>query len=118
MPMRKIRTTKLKMRIAIATLLSIATICGVLFYNGILHIHRPSRDKFPIQGIDVSEHQGEIDWTQIDRRAVNFVFIKATEGGDFRDRQFTSLMNFIQLICKENLRNIRFGLAISTPHQI
>jgi lysozyme len=86
--MRKVGITKFKAGIAIASLLSIATICGVLFYNGILHIHRPSRGKFPIQGIDVSEHQGEIDWAQIDRRAVNFVFIKATEGGDFRDRQF------------------------------
>jgi lysozyme len=88
MPIRKIRTTKLKVQIAIASLLSIATICGVLFYNGILHIHRPSRDKFPIQGIDVSEHQGDIGWTQIDRRSVNFVFMKATEGGDFKDKQF------------------------------
>jgi lysozyme len=88
MQAKKTEINRLRIWIAIAALLSIAAICGVLFYNGIVQIHRPSRDKFPIQGIDVSEHQGEIDWTRIDRRSVNFVFIKATEGGDFRDRQF------------------------------
>jgi lysozyme len=88
MRLRKIGITKLSIWIAIGGLLSIALIGGALFYWGFLHIHHPSRAKFPIQGIDVSEHQGEIDWTKIDRRSVNFVFMKATEGGDFRDRQF------------------------------
>ncbi len=86
--LKDMKITKLRIWMAIAGLLAIATICGVLFYNGILQVHHPSRDKFPIQGIDVSEHQGEINWQQIDRRSVNFVFMKATEGGDFRDRQF------------------------------
>jgi lysozyme len=85
---RKIGITKLSILITIGGLLSIAAIYGALFYQGILSIHSPSRERFPIQGIDISVHQGEIDWAKIDRRSVNFVFIKATEGGDFRDRQF------------------------------
>jgi lysozyme len=64
------------------------SIWGALFYTGILQINRPTRQQFPIQGIDISEHQGEIDWAKIDRREVNFVFIKATEGGDYRDLRF------------------------------
>jgi lysozyme len=88
MRFRKIGITKLRISIAIGGLLAIAAIFGTLFFHGILPIHRPSRDRFPIQGIDVSGHQGEIDWTKIDRRSVNFVFMKATEGGDFKDKQF------------------------------
>lgn len=88
MRVRKIEATKLRVWMAIGALISIAAICGALFYQGILHVHRPSRERFPIQGIDVSVHQGEINWAQIDRRSVNFVFIKATEGRDFRDRKF------------------------------
>ena len=83
---KKIGKNKLKMWMAIGGLISIGAMCGGLFYQGILHIHRPSRERFPIQGIDVSAHQGEIDWAKIDRTSVNFVFMKATEGGDFRDR--------------------------------
>ena len=33
-----------------------------------------------LSGIDVSKHQGKIDWTKV-KTAANFVFIKATEGG-------------------------------------
>ena len=65
-----------------------ASIWGVLFFNGIVSIHHPTREQFPIQGIDISQHQGSIDWSKIDRQKVNFVFIKATEGGDFRDSSF------------------------------
>ena len=77
---------------AIGTIVFIAI--GTLFYNGFWQIHHPDRQKFPIQGIDISEHQGAIDWSKIDRREVNFVFVKATEGGDYRDRSFD--LNWIE----------------------
>ena len=48
----------------------------------------PSRSAYPVQGIDVSHHQGEIDWSQLPAQGVDFAYIKATEGGDFRDRLF------------------------------
>lgn len=41
-----------------------------------------------LQGIDVSNHQGIIDWEQIDQTQVNFVFMKATEGKTFTDKSF------------------------------
>jgi lysozyme len=49
---------------------------------------RPSPARFPIQGVDVSHHQGEIDWTRVKATGADFAYLKATEGGDHRDSQF------------------------------
>lgn len=48
---------------------------------------------YSIRGIDVSHHQGEIDWEQlrheeIGREPISFVFVKATEGRAMVDRNF------------------------------
>ena len=44
--------------------------------------------KLPIEGIDVSNHQGSIDWDHLDQSLVNFAFIKATESTGFTDKSF------------------------------
>lgn len=44
--------------------------------------------KFPVRGIDVSAHNGEIDMEKVAEEGFEFVFIKATEGTDFKDRNF------------------------------
>ena len=54
---------------------------------------------YKIHGIDVSHHQGEIDWeavkaTDKQEYPIRFVFMKATEGGDHKDRLFAD--NFRQ----------------------
>lgn len=46
-----------------------------------------------VHGIDISHHQGDIDWDKVclatyRDRPINFVFMKATEGGDFVDDSF------------------------------
>jgi len=41
-----------------------------------------------VRGIDVSHHQGVIDWKKIKTQNIHFVYIKATEGGDFTDKKF------------------------------
>jgi lysozyme len=40
-------------------------------------------------GVDVSAHQGEIDWAAVAADNIQFAYIKATEGGDFTDEHFT-----------------------------
>jgi len=50
--------------------------------------HRPDSDRYPVRGIDVSHHQGAIDWAKIADDDVVFAYLKATEGGDHRDREF------------------------------
>ncbi len=41
-----------------------------------------------VQGIDVSHHQGAIDWPTVADDGVRFAWIKATEGGDWVDARF------------------------------
>lgn len=48
---------------------------------------------YKVHGIDVSHHQGDIDWTAIKATEkqefpIRFAFMKATEGGDYKDRRF------------------------------
>ncbi len=63
-------------------------ILQALFDSGTLRFNYPDREDFPVQGIDVSHHQGEIDWQAIPKGEVQFAFIKATEGGDHKDKRF------------------------------
>jgi lysozyme len=50
----------------------------------------PDRARWPRWGVDVSHHQGAIDWRRVarDRQRVSFAYVKATEGGDFTDARF------------------------------
>ena len=43
---------------------------------------------YPIRGLDISHHQGTVDWEKLRRGRIDFVYIKATEGVDYTDRQF------------------------------
>lgn len=48
---------------------------------------------YKVHGIDLSHYQGEVDWkmmqkTQQTQFPLHFVFVKATEGGDFSDKNF------------------------------
>jgi GH25 family lysozyme M1 (1,4-beta-N-acetylmuramidase) len=44
-------------------------------------------------GVDVSTHQGAVNWTTMKNDGVSFAFTKATEGVDFIDARFTQNMN-------------------------
>lgn len=43
---------------------------------------------YPIEGIDVSHHQQDIVWDSIIDQNFSFVYMKATEGMDHKDRKF------------------------------
>ena len=51
------------------------------------HGVRDARRKV-IQGVDISRWQGEIDWLKLRSQGANFVYIKATDGGDHLDPMF------------------------------
>ncbi|GAB2774934.1 hypothetical protein GCM10027020_30070 [Nocardioides salsibiostraticola] len=44
----------------------------------------------PLLGIDVSHHQGSIDWAAVSRDRVDFAYLKATEGRTFTDPRFAA----------------------------
>jgi len=54
----------------------------------------PSKTLYPIFGLDVSHHQGEIDWSNVDSKTYKFVYLKATEGLDFKDKRFKDNYSF------------------------
>lgn len=45
-------------------------------------------DLYPVRGIDISAHNGMMNFEAIARDGIEFVFIKATEGTDFTDSNF------------------------------
>ncbi|MGN6468040.1 MAG: glycoside hydrolase family 25 protein [Rhizobiaceae bacterium] len=49
---------------------------------------RHSPRKLDVHGVDVSRWQGDIDWAKLRRHGANFVYIKATDGGDHLDPMF------------------------------
>lgn len=61
---------------------------GCLFHAGWLRFQYPDARRYPVQGIDVSHHQGAIDWTATSRRGLAFAYVKASEGGDLADPRF------------------------------
>ena len=41
-----------------------------------------------LSGIDVSHHQGDVDWNAVGQAGIAFAFAKSTEGDTFQDPQF------------------------------
>ncbi len=63
-------------------------IAAVLYSLGYIHLSYPSETHYTVRGIDVSHHQGVIDWTRVAKAHVQFAYLKASEGGDWRDESF------------------------------
>lgn len=62
-----------------------------LFLSGKWMPNAPSWDQYPIRGVDVSHHNGEVDWAEFSKRGNDhrsFVIMKATEGSDWTDPAF------------------------------
>jgi lysozyme len=81
----------LKIPRRIYLLLGSAACLGALAYavlDGLWIPNKPSGAEYPIRGIDVSRHQGKVDWNAVAASGIRFVYLKATEGGDFRDASF------------------------------
>ena len=73
----------------IGFLAAIALIVFVLCFFGIWIPNKPSEARYPVRGIDVSHHQGDIDWKSAKAFGIHFAYLKATEGADFTDPKFS-----------------------------
>ena len=62
---------------------------ALLIGRGIIIPNEPSKKTYPIRGIDVSHHNGYIDWKRVAEHGITFAFIKATEGSDWIDSRFS-----------------------------
>jgi lysozyme len=70
-----------------------AVVIGSILISYLFWYYEPDRRAYPLRGIDVSHHQGTIDWRKVASDDVAFAFIKASEGGDHRDRLFARNWN-------------------------
>ena len=81
-----------QVRIALLMLAACAGAAGLAlhgFAEGWWRPAHPDRARFPLWGLDVSHHQGAIDWETVAREPnLVFAYLKATEGGDWRDPRF------------------------------
>ena len=64
-------------------------------------------DNVQFDGIDISKHQGSINWEELKKnQKIKFIYIKATEGSDFVDPSY-----------RENIRNARkHGFKVGSYH--
>lgn len=65
-----------------------AAVVLALVWFGIVGINDRRAAAYPILGIDVSHHNGTVDWQALKAAGVRFTYIKASEGGDHTDSAF------------------------------
>lgn len=91
--MSKVKVQKKQNKIKPYTLLAsivgalVLCISALFFFLGIPS-KLASAEEYPVKGFDVSHHQNVIQWSKISPQEFKFVYLKATEGGDFKDRKF------------------------------
>ena len=82
----------------------------------IVHQSQKETKSSLVTGIDVSHHQGDIEWKKVKESGVDFCFIKATEGSTFLDKKFKK--NVVE--CKKNgilIGSYHFYKAKSNPNK-
>ncbi len=62
--------------------------------------------KLPVNGIDISSHNGKIDFKAVRADSIDFVIIKATEGSTFKDPSFQA----------NHANAIKAGLKVGAYH--
>lgn len=62
-------------------------LAGVVGWTAAISWH-PSPDTYPVQGVDVSEANGAIDWQTVRAGGADFAYLRATSGADGRDARF------------------------------
>jgi lysozyme len=79
-------------RVVVGTVvvLVVLAVAGVVAWQVWFPHHRPALREGERYGVDVSNHQGAIDWEAVAADDVDFAYLKATEGGDHLDRRFAT----------------------------
>jgi lysozyme len=79
----KIKLSKIILLLCVAVIF----LLGLLLHTRKIWFVYPNKDIYVVQGLDISHHQGIIDWESIEEK-YQFVFVKATEGDTFVDNRF------------------------------
>lgn len=75
-----------------AAVFAAGVVAACLVYVGSHHVGVKSidvdADRFPVRGLDLSSHNGDVDFDRIVGDSIDFVMLKATEGTTFKDPRF------------------------------
>src|SRR5436305_11753925 len=76
-------------RSSLLILLAVGTLIAAYqaYEHGWIRLNYPSAGRYPIGGVDVSHHRGDIDWAAVRREGMVFAYITATDGGVIVDPQ-------------------------------
>ena len=77
-------------RVGVALLLVLLLLVIWANRNRILYHVQIDGKRYPITGIDLSSHNGDVDFERVHDQGVSFVYLKASEGVTFRDKKFRS----------------------------
>ena len=72
----------------ISFLLVVTAIAAAVFWFELIPRYRPDLRAGEQYGIDISNHQKDINWTEVAADDISLVYMKATEGQDFQDKRF------------------------------
>ena len=72
-------------RIAAGFVLIALLVAAYAVWHGWLRFNYPSRARYPVRGVDVSHHQGAIDWARLRADGAELAYLKASEGAAWRD---------------------------------
>jgi lysozyme len=86
-PVRPTRRRRLLVAVVLAGAL---VVTGAWLWLAAVPGYRPALRPGERFGVDVSNHQGEIDWPQVAADDIDFAYLKATEGGDWVDDRFAA----------------------------
>ena len=87
---RNRRRGPVRLLLAVLALGLVLALAAALGWYVVLPQYRPALQAGETYGIDVSNHQGAIDWPAVAADDIAFAYVKATEGGDFVDRRFAA----------------------------
>lgn len=77
-----------------AIVLAVALMGAIGFYHLYIRMSSSaielSKARYPISGLDLSAHNGYIDFTRLVQDSIDFVILKATEGTTFKDSKFNA----------------------------
>ncbi len=76
--------------IAVILCLLVAELGWIVYGRWFAEGAKPDRSEYPLRGIDISRHNGNVDFAQLQQPGadVGFVYIKCTEGTDYVDPGF------------------------------
>lgn len=80
----------MRTRVAVLGSAAVVLAAGAAWWFWWVPAWRPALHDGERYGVDVSAHQGSVRWDFVAADGIDFVYVKATEGGDFVDERFAA----------------------------